>query len=310
MSSHASLYMHMAAVLCGRAAQAPGRTPRLAWRGAQPTRGRGPRRPPARGVAPRPPLPFRGATEASLAPYWLTSMSSRKRKRQAAESIKREKTASRTSCEHDTASASSSKLQRGRKLPLQQRARLTKHIIARSEPCGFSLALLREELDAERRRRKLSWTAATRQINREDEGCVWKYRIAVSSVSKVGLNKSGVAEGDGVLQMLVWLKRAPESFIDPKLEGANSHELPKPVGKQILRWDTTALHAALDRKRIEMEVSWSDLASAIGGGWTASALTRLAKGGRVMFPGVMRLVLWIGQPSADFTTFRQHPTEV
>jgi hypothetical protein len=111
--------------------------------------------------------------------------------------------------------------------------------------------------------------------------------------------------------MLIWLNRSPESFVVPKIEMANSasHALPS-TKKQILRWDTAALHAALDRKRVELGVSWNDVASAVGGGWQRGTLTRLAKGGRVSFPGVMRLVLWIGQPAAKFTTCQQHPTEV
>ena len=177
------------------------------------------------------------------------------------------------------------------------------------EVADFSVALLRGALDAERQRRQLSWAAATRQINRQDQGCVWKHPIAVSSVSKIGQNKSGMAEGDGVLQMLLWLKRSPESFVLPKIKAADSamYALPTPVGNQILRWDTAALHAALDRKRIEMGVSWSDVASAIGADCTAGGLMRLSNGGRTCFPRVMRLVLWIGRPAAEFTSFeRRH----
>ena len=171
----------------------------------------------------------------------------------------------------------------------------------------FSIALLRGALDAERERRRLSWAAATRQINRQDQGCVWKHPIAVSSVSKIGQNKSGMAEGDGVLQMLLWLNRSPESFVLPKVKAAGSamYALPTPVGNQILRWDTAALHAALDRKRAEMGVSWSDVASAIGDDCTAGGLMRLSKGGRTCFPPVMRLVLWVGRPAAEFTSFER-----
>eukprot|EP01050_Picozoa_sp_SAG11_P038745 SAG11_NODE_15961_length_561_cov_0.982684_2_plen_57_part_01 len=43
----------------------------------------------------------------------------------------------------------------------------TEHVNVQSDAQAFSIALLREALDAERRRRQLSWAAATRQINRE-----------------------------------------------------------------------------------------------------------------------------------------------
>lgn len=247
----------------------------------------------------------RRAMGSSKAHTW--SLPPGKRKKHQEVTVKEEKTSSSTV----TASASSgNKRQRGRS-SLPQRTRSVEHVNPQPDAQGFSVAMLREALDTQRQMRQLSWAAATRQINREDEGCVWKHPISVSSVSKVGQNKSGVAEGDGVLQMLIWLNRSPESFVMPKIEAANSasHALPSPK-KQILRWDTTALHAALDRKRVELGVSWNDVASAVGGGWAEGTLTRLAKGGRVSFPGVMRLVLWIGQPAAKFTTCQQHPTEV
>ncbi len=37
------------------------------------------------------------------------------------------------------------------------------------------------------------------------------------------------------------------------------------------------------------------------GNIAASGLTRLAKGGRVAFPHVMRITRWLGRPAATFT---------
>lgn len=175
----------------------------------------------------------------------------------------------------------------------------------------FDLELVRRALDAQRTARGLSWAAAARQINRLDEGVAWTHGIATSSVSKLGHNKSGVAEGDGVLQMLLWLGRSPESFLAPQLRDfdANPAYRLRPTRGQILRWDTQKLHRALDMKRRAEGRSWSNLANHVG--WkSGAALSRLAKGGRVSFPAVMRLPVWLGSPVASFTTDDPHPTEV
>lgn len=196
--------------------------------------------------------------------------------------------------------------------PRKRRQREPQPRLSSGHAGDFSLPLFRGAIDAERVRRQLTWVAAVRQINRQDDGCVWKHPIAVSSVSKVGQNRSGVAEGDGVLQMLVWLRRSPESFVLPKVEGADSatrYRLPVPVRDQILRWNTVALHAALDEKRAATGSSWADVAAAIGD-CNVGTLSRLARGGRVSFPHVMRLVRWTDRPATEFTTFMQHPTEV
>jgi hypothetical protein len=76
------------------------------------------------------------------------------------------------------------------------------------ENADFDLRALYDALDQQRRIRNLSWAAAAREINRfRTTG----HPIAVSSIT--GLRDKAEAEGDGVLQMLVWLQRTPESFV-------------------------------------------------------------------------------------------------
>ena len=77
----------------------------------------------------------------------------------------------------------------------------------------FDLGAVRGAIDSQRQARNLSWAATAHQINRLDDGVAWKYKIATTSISKLGCNKSGIAEGDGMLQMLLWLGRSPESFV-------------------------------------------------------------------------------------------------
>jgi hypothetical protein len=109
-----------------------------------------------------------------------------------------------------------------------------------------------------------------------------------------------VMEGDGVLQMLRWLNRTPESFVPGHEQAMDAGAgFPDVAPHQVLRFDTKKLYAALDARRGERGMTWRQVAAEIGVG--ASTLTRLAKGGRAAFPGVMRIVTWLGRPAADFT---------
>ena len=160
----------------------------------------------------------------------------------------------------------------------------------------FDLKALYEALDDRRRLRGMTWTEAAREINR----FITKGRpIATSTIT--GLKTKPVGEGDGILQMLLWLDRAPESFV-PGMQDveAERFRLREPEAGRVLRWDTRALHAALNAKRRTRGLTWNDVAQQIGG-VTPRMLTNLAKGGRTALPGVMRIVAWLGQPAATLT---------
>jgi hypothetical protein len=75
--------------------------------------------------------------------------------------------------------------------------------------------------------------------------------------------------------------------------------LPSIKPYQTLRFDVRAIYVALAAKRMTNGLSWKEVAQAIGGCAPAS-LTRLAKGGRVAFPHVMRVIRWIGKKACEF----------
>ena len=161
----------------------------------------------------------------------------------------------------------------------------------------FDLQALYAALDEQRRSRELSWAAATREINRFKTA---GHPIATSTIT--GLKKKAAGEGDGILHMLLWLGRTPESFVPGFLEADAERFHLRVLGiEQVLRWDTRALHSALNAQRQVRGMSWKEVAQEVGG-YNADGLTRLAKGeGRVGFPRVMRIVQWLGQPAATFT---------
>ena len=116
-----------------------------------------------------------------------------------------------------------------------------------------------------------------------------------------GLKHKPVGEGDGILQMLLWLRRTPESFVAGAVDpGSELFCRPRLTKGQILRWDTRALHAALDSRRRARSLTWAQVSREIGG-FTPSMLTNLARGGHIGFPRVIRLVRWLGAPAATYT---------
>src|SRR5262245_22485599 len=160
----------------------------------------------------------------------------------------------------------------------------------------FSLTALYEALDAQRESRGLSWVAVTREINHQSER-LSKYPISQSTI--MGIRSHSAVEGDGVLQMLLWLDRTPESFVPGHRGSEIAARLPKIPPSQVLRFDTRKLHAALDAQREQRTMTWAQVGSELGIG--ASTLTRLANGGRTTFPDVMRMVGWLEKPAAEFT---------
>ena len=153
-------------------------------------------------------------------------------------------------------------------------------------------------LDAQRQARGMSWQQVVREINALFASVPER---PISPSTLTGLRKRGAIEGDGVLQMLRWLNRAPESFVPGHQEAAaEAATLPEVGPDKILRFDTGKLYSALDAQRKERGMSWQQVASEIGG-FSAAGLTRLSKGGRTGFPEVMRITRWLGRPAACFT---------
>jgi hypothetical protein len=76
--------------------------------------------------------------------------------------------------------------------------------------------------------------------------------------------------------------------------------LPHVESDRILRFDAVAIYKALDAQRATRGLSWPQVAREIGG-IAPGSLTRLANGGRVGFPEVMRIFRWLGRSAASFT---------
>jgi transcriptional regulator with XRE-family HTH domain len=135
---------------------------------------------------------------------------------------------------------------------------------------------------------------------REALGISWADVGAALGVTAGTLRGYGArrrAEGDGVLRAVAWLGRSPESFVPG--QRAVSVEMLLPGAARTLRFDARGLFAALEAERIARGLTWRDVAAECEVA-SVSALTRLRAGGRVMFPDVMRMLLWIGAPAFRF----------
>jgi hypothetical protein len=148
----------------------------------------------------------------------------------------------------------------------------------------FNLIALRTALDARRAALGLDWG---------DVGAA----LGVSEGTLRSLGTRPRAEGDGVLRVVAWLGRSPESFVPGG--GDESSDVLRAAAARTLRFDARALFVALDSERAARGLSWREVAAA-SRVRSAQSLTRLRAGGRVMFPDVMRVLAWLGAPAARF----------
>jgi hypothetical protein len=155
-------------------------------------------------------------------------------------------------------------------------------------------------LDQERAARGLSWTEVVAELN-----APFKFVPSIpTSLSTIrGMGGKASVTGAVVLQVLRWLERSPESFLAgrpaPSLATDAAVALPDVGPERILRFDTKAIHAALDEARRERGLTWREIAGELLA-FKEGMLTNLATGPLIGFPRVMRITQWLGRPAAEF----------
>jgi len=163
-----------------------------------------------------------------------------------------------------------------------------------TEP-AFDVHALHDALDAERERRGISWAQLTRELNQLFKDVKAARPIATSTVT--GMRDRGGLNGNGVNQMLIWLRRTPESFcsgwpVKGKLLPTVSTDL-------IVRWNGPKIYEALDAERKSRGLTWKEAAGEIGR-QTPGTLKQLQKSAAIGFPYGMQIFRWLGRPAADF----------
>jgi hypothetical protein len=154
-------------------------------------------------------------------------------------------------------------------------------------------------LDAARQAKSLSWADLAAETNRPFEGTT---SIPIHPATLRGMRARRSVTSAVVLQALAWLGRTPESFLTgpPPFREA---PLPEPGPGRVLRFDTQALHAALNAQRQTRGLSWAQVAAELPG-FTTPMLTNLATGPLIGFPRVMLPTQWLEQPVAHFVRVR------
>jgi hypothetical protein len=160
----------------------------------------------------------------------------------------------------------------------------------------FDVDALYAALDTRREKRGITWTQLTRELNDLFKDVAPARPIATSTVTGMR-GKSGL-NGNGVIQMLVWLERMPESFCPGwPVKGKLFQVAPT---DRILRWHGPRIYEALDAHRRDRGLTWKQVAEQIGM-HTPAMLKRLQKSAGIGFPYGMRIFRWLGEPAADFT---------
>jgi hypothetical protein len=163
----------------------------------------------------------------------------------------------------------------------------------------FDMRAFHAALDAARQAKSLSWAELAAQTNRPFAGTT---SIPIHPATLRDMLAKRSVTSAVVLQALAWLGRAPEGFLagPPSFPEA---PLPESGPGHVLRFDTRAVHAALNAQREARGLSWAQVAAELPG-FTPSMLTNLSKGPLIGFPRVMLLTQWLGRPAADFVRVR------
>lgn len=165
----------------------------------------------------------------------------------------------------------------------------------------FDMRGLYAALDAARVERDLSWFSLVKEINKPFEGTP-SLPISVTTVRGL-LNRRSVTSAV-ILQILRWLDRTPESFLLGKVSLTYAEKpLPAAGTAQILRFDTSAMHAALDLERRRRDTTWRRIAAELPN-FSESSLLNLATGPLIGFPRVMFITQWLREPAAAFVRVR------
>ncbi|MGC1784792.1 MAG: hypothetical protein WA708_19920 [Acidobacteriaceae bacterium] len=161
----------------------------------------------------------------------------------------------------------------------------------------FDMKAFHRAVDERRRERGLSWIELAAEVNRpfEHTSSIPIHLATIRNMAKKRSVTSAV-----VLQVFRWLQATPESFLsEPGRHPRQEEELPRGAPDRILRFDTRALHAALDQERKRRGMTWQQVARELPG-FTQTMLKNLASGPLIGFPRVMWITQWLGSPAARF----------
>lgn len=163
----------------------------------------------------------------------------------------------------------------------------------------FDFAAFVGAFDTERRVRGLGWFEFADELweqSSELNAQRKDHPLCGGAISRLGTR--GATSCQYALFMLRWLGRAPEEFLIGPVVDVGDVRLPEPGPGSRLRWDLPQLYTALNKRRQERGLRWSELARDLD--CTVSRLTNL-RTARIADMGlVMRVTQWLGKPAAEY----------
>lgn len=144
-------------------------------------------------------------------------------------------------------------------------------------------AALQRALDTERVARGMTWAALAREAH-------------VSVASMRTMTRGAAIEADAVVLMLQWLQRRCDEFVVRPRNGAarrSKRVAGPPVPPLYARFDTIALHTALDRARKKRRLEWDAVADELG--VSRGVIARFTLGGRTHVNLMIAAADWAGE---------------
>lgn len=154
-------------------------------------------------------------------------------------------------------------------------------------------------LDAQRAERGLGWTALADEL--WQQSAELNAQLSDHSLCQGALVRTArraTMSCQYALIILRWIRRAPEDFLTGPVRDVGDVRLPEAGPDSRLRWDLGQLHAALNERRRERQLTWAELAEELT--CTSSRLTNLRTARLADMHLTMRITQWLGQPAALF----------
>ena len=157
----------------------------------------------------------------------------------------------------------------------------------RRVPGDFDAPAFWSALDEQRIAQDLTWSKLNRDIG-------W-----LSPATLTRMRRGGEIGCHAVLPFIQWLGRTPESFT-AGAEDVEGELLPDPgAGRWRWYWHIPELHDALESRRVELDMAWSEVADALG-----EHINELKHLERSRYGTSMRLAMraarWLGRSATSF----------
>jgi len=181
-----------------------------------------------------------------------------------------------------------------------RRSNLVSAINQKPNPVYFDVMAMYRAMDRMRLQRDLSWRQVAQELL-DQSATLNGQRVdhLISPSTLTGIAKRGDCTCQHALFILRWLGLARESFLTPAPTNVSGFKLPNADPEHRLRWDLSELYAALNARRREEGLTWSELARQLRSSsnqLTGIKTARYAVGMKL----AMRIVHCLQRPASSF----------